>query len=137
MQNAIIVANNVIENQKKQLEQQKQVIEEKSQTIVDQKQTLQDYYLIEKIRRNKQEIKAAFNRNVRLLSMLTNKNYSHTYAKIYNIFKNKHNFSYKIKIDIDFISKNIDYLEECLEITLSEINEARNQIEHMIQSEMN
>lgn len=87
----------------------------------DKQNRLDCYAEIHKARRSKQELRSRFNNVVRRIAQDRNIPYSEVYNHIYNIFAKIHNFV-DTKIDIDFISRNMKYLEECLEIALAEIN---------------
>lgn len=89
----------------------------------DKQNRLDCYAEIHKARRSKQELRSRFNSVVRRIAQDRNIPYSEVYNHIYNIFAKIHNFV-DTKIDIDFISRNIKYLEECLEIALADINGA-------------
>lgn len=87
----------------------------------EKQERLNIYSDIESLRRNKAKLKAHFNNCVRKLANVKFKNYGDAYNFVYKEFARSHNF-YDTEINIDFISKNIDYLQECLEITLHELN---------------
>lgn len=96
---------------------------QKQEIIEYQSDKLDSYKEIEKSRRSKAEIKSKFNKYVRLLAEQSfNRDYPKAYCYIYSIFRSKHNFTDTDKIDMKFLDKNIDYLQECLEIVLSEID---------------
>lgn len=111
---ALIVANNIIIEKEKTIEHQKEVIEY-------QEVKLNNFNLAEANRRSKQELRTELNRAVRILAdQKFNKNYKEAYRFIYNEFSKLH--CIKEKITMDYLSKNNDYLAECLTITTSELN---------------
>ena len=111
---ALIVANNIIIEKEKTIEHQKEVIEY-------QEVKLNNFNLAEANRRSKQELRTELNRAVRMLAdQKFNKNYKEAYRFIYNEFSKLH--CIKEKITMEYLSKNNDYLAECLTITTSELN---------------
>ena len=105
--NAMVVAQNIINSQK--------------QTIAYQGEKLNDYKAVEKTRRSKMELAKAINKNVKLLAeQKFNKQYANAYNYIYSIFSSHHNIS--VPIDMNYLKKNNDYLEEVLRIVLAELD---------------
>lgn len=105
--NAMVVAQNIINSQK--------------QTIAYQGEKLNDYKAVEKKRRSKLELANAINKNVKLLAKQKfNKQYANAYNYIYSIFASHHNIS--VPIDMPYLKKNNDYLEEVLRIVLAELD---------------
>lgn len=105
--NAMVVAQNIIDSQK--------------QTIAYQGEKLNDYKAVEKVRRSKLELAKAINKNVKLLAeQKFNKQYANAYNYIYSIFASHHNIS--APIDMPYLKKNNDYLEEVLRIVLAELD---------------
>lgn len=122
-----VLLNQVIELAQKQLvlieENEKLAIEnkEQKQLIEYQGDNLNSYKQVEKAGRSKAELKATFNRKVRLLAeQKFNRDYPRAYQFVYGIFANTHNITEKI--NMAYIGKNIDYLAECVEIVLSELD---------------
>ena len=96
-------------------------IEAQKQVITYQGGKLNDYKAVEKKRRSKLELAKAINKNVKLLAeQKFNKQYANAYNYIYSIFSNHHNIS--VPIDMNYLKKNNDYLEEVLRIVLAELD---------------
>lgn len=111
---AVLVAQNVIANKDKVIAEQKEVIEY-------QESKLHGYKEIEKSKRNKEQLATAINKNIRLLAeQRFNRDYGKAYNHIYGIFASKHLIN--DKISMSYLRKNNDYLAECLEIVLSELD---------------
>lgn len=87
---------------------------------VEKQSRLDSYAELEKDRRSKAQLKTDFNRAVRKLAIQRGIAHSNAYSHIYNIFASKHLFNHKV--DMKFLEKNINYLAECLDIVLSELN---------------
>lgn len=114
MARALIVAQNVINNKDKIITEQKQVIEY-------QESKLDGYKEVEKSRRSKAILAKKLNQYVRIIAnQKFNGSYQEAYNYIYNIFSEKHFITEKI--NIDYLKKNMDYLQECVEIALSEMD---------------
>lgn len=111
---AVLVAQNVIANKDKVIAEQKEVIEY-------QESKLHGYKEIEKSKRNKEQLATSINKNIRLLAeQKFNRDYGKAYNHIYSIFASKHLINEKISMS--YLRKNNDYLAECLEIVLSELD---------------
>ena len=96
-------------------------IEAQKQFITYQGGKLNDYKAVEKKRRSKLELAKAINKNVKLLAeQKFNKQYANAYNYIYSIFASHHNIS--APIDMPYLKKNNDYLEEVLRIVLAELD---------------
>lgn len=72
-------------------------------------------------RRSKKTLRADFNRAVRELAVKKAIGYNKAYNHIYDIFRGMHNLG-ECKVDINYICTNINYLAECLDIALAELN---------------
>lgn len=109
-----------LEQQKQIVAQEKQITEQK-QVIAYQENKLDGYKEIEKSRRSKETLAKKLNQYIRTIAQQKfNNNYKEAYRYIYGIFGEKHFIS--DKINMDFLRKNIDYLHECVEIALSEMD---------------
>lgn len=122
----IKVLTNYKEEKQKREEAERLVVEKQEQVkaltmlSVEKQSRLDSYAELEKNRRSKAQIKTDFNRAVRKLAIQRGIPHSNAYTIIYNIFSSKHLFNQKV--DMKFLEKNINYLAECLDITLSELN---------------
>lgn len=122
----ITILTNYKEEKQKRAEAERLVIEKQEQVkaltmlSVEKQSRLDSYAELEKDRRSKAQIKTDFNRAVRKLAIQRGIPHSNAYTLIYNIFSSKHLFNHKV--DMKFLEKNINYLAECLDITLSELN---------------
>lgn len=111
---AVLVAQNVIANKDKVIAEQREVIEY-------QGSKLSGYKEIEKSKRNKAQLATELNKSIRTLAeQKFNKDYGKAYTHIYGIFASNHLINEKISMS--YLRKNNDYLAECLEIVLSELD---------------
>lgn len=111
---ALIVANNIIAEKDKTITEQKEVIEY-------QGLKLNNFNLAEANRRSKKELRAELNKAIRLLAeQKFEKDYAVAYSHIYDEFSKMHCID-REKINIDYLSKNNDYLAECLTLATSEL----------------
>ena len=111
---ALIVANNIIVEKDKTITEQKEVIEY-------QGLKLNNFNLAEANRRSKKELRAELNKAIRLLAeQKFEKDYAVAYSHIYDEFSKMHCID-REKINIDYLSKNNDYLAECLTLATSEL----------------
>lgn len=107
--------------QQKQIVAQEKQITEQKQVIEYQESKLDGYKEVEKSRRSKAILAKKLNQYVRIIAnQKFNGSYQEAYNYVYNIFSEKH-FITK-KINMDYLKKNIDYLQECVEIALSEMD---------------
>lgn len=107
--------------QQKQIVAQEKQITEQKQVIEYQESKLDGYKEVEKSRRSKAILAKKLNQYVRIIAnQKFNGSYQEAYNYIYNIFSEKHFITEKI--NMDYLKKNMDYLQECVEIALSEMD---------------
>lgn len=95
---------------------------EKLETIThEQKYRLNVYSDSFAARRDTKKLRTHFNNLVRKLANQRGSGYSEAFNFVYSEFSKLHCF-YDTDINIDFVCKNLDYLNECIEIALYEIN---------------
>lgn len=120
----------LLELVKAEEEKERLMIENKKQeeNIQIQNKIINGFELTNQARRNKQEMRTSFSKNVKTIAYYAKEEIQNVYRYIYSEFRKLHSFPYNQKIDIEFIAKNNDYLSEALEISLTLLNRVRGNI---------